>query len=190
MDKIELNIEKYPAYGLSNQALYQNPMYGLFDKNHSVIDTAAHYKALLEKFKNVVVPKGYETLFESIGQLIKVLSSKCDIGIRLKKAYDNKDTAALSALAKEFDVLADEIGKLYEVRAKLWYENNKPFGFEEVGTRLMGIMGLTRTAGKRVSAYLNGEVESLPELEQERLYYNGEEIAILGECVPSRIMIV
>ncbi len=189
IDKYELNIEKYPVKVPTKQGLYQNPLYGLMDKNFESVDLASHYKTLCEKYKNVVYPRGFETLFAYHGQLLRVLSSKCDMGLRLKKAYDNGDKTALAALADELDVLAVEVQKLFEARAKLWYENNKPFGFELVGNRLMSVRGLVITAASRVRAYLSGEAEALPELEAERLYYNSEEMPFVGEYVADNIMV-
>ena len=188
IEKYELNIEKYPVKSPTKQSLYQNPMFGLMDKNFESVDLGSHFKKECERFAKVKVPKGFETLFAYHGQLLRVVASKCDIGIRIKRAYDDDDRKALASLASELTVLSVELQKLYEARAKLWYENNKPFGFEQIGSRIMAARGLVINAYTRISSYLAGEVEDLPELCAERLFYNGEEMPFVGEYVADNIM--
>ena len=141
-----------------------------------------------ERFAGVKVPEGFESLFAYHGQLLRVVASKCDIGIRIKRAYDSGDKKALASLASELTVLSVELQKLYEARAKLWYENNKPFGFEQVGSRIMAARGLVINAYTRISSYLAGEVEDLPELCAERLFYNGEETPFVGDYVADNFL--
>ena len=142
-----------------------------------------------DTFANIKIPKGFETLFAYHKQLLKVVASKCDIGLRIKKAFDADDRKTLAALVSELTVLSVEIQKLYDERAKLWYENNKPFGFEQVGSRIMAVRGLVINAYTRISSYLAGDVETLPELCEERLYYNSEEMPFVGDYVADNIMI-
>lgn len=188
IERYEHNIEKYPVKLFTKQALYQNPMFGLLDKNHAREDLASHYRDLYEKQQGITVPRGFEALFAYYIQLLKVMTSKCDIGNRIKNAYDSKDNATLGKIAEELSLLSDDVQKLYDARATLWYENNKPFGFEVVGSRLMAVKGLVINARARINAYLSGEATSLPELEAERLFYNGEEYASAGEAVADNIM--
>ena len=189
IEKYELNIEKYPVKSPTKQSLYQNPMFGLLDKNFESVDLASHFAKECEKFANTKIPKGFEALFAYHKQLLKVVASKCDIGLRIKKAFDADDRKTLAALVSELTVLSVEIQKLYDARAKLWYENNKPFGFEQVGSRIMAVRGLVINAYTRISSYLAGDVETLPELCEERLYYNSEEMPFVGDYVADNIMI-
>ena len=76
---------------------------------------------------------------------------------------------------------------LYEKRELLWYKNNKPFGFENLGGRLVRAEQMTRTAARRVGEFLDGKISKTDELEQERLWYNGTERPCLEFWSP-RIM--
>ena len=78
---------------------------------------------------------------------------------------------------------------MYELRSRLWHENNKPFGFEEIGNRMMATMGAARNASRRVEAFLNREEKSLPELEVERLPYNPNEFPLTIEWNMTNITI-
>ena len=159
----------------SKQALYQNPLTGLFDKNFAQTDMHSHYATIGKKLDELTIPVELKGIFEVHKQLIKVLTSKCDIGIRIKKAYDDGDKTTLSHLADECATLAESIAKLRELRISLWFENNKPFGFEKINSRLSAIESITKISGMRLNAYISGEVAGLEELEQEKLYYNGIE---------------
>lgn len=173
---------------LSKQLLYQNSLLGLFDKNAELVDVKGHYKKLYEKLCQADIPEGFEELFKTQRRLVKVLMLKCDIGIRLKKAYDAKDKAALAGLREEFYTLADEISVLYENRKELWYKNDKPFGFEAVGGRLIQIKAYAYLAAERIKDFLDGKIEKIDELEQERLWYNSAENRFVHDYSSQRIM--
>ena len=56
-----------------------------------------------------------------------------------------------------------------------WMKESKGFGFEVQDIRIAGVASRARSAARRVSAYLNGEVAALEELEAERLYFDCRE---------------
>ena len=68
-------------------------------------------------------------IFETCGIMLDVSR-----GAVLKPEKDNEMLARLST---ELSTLAEEIAKLRELRIKLWFENNKPFGFEQVNKSLL-----------------------------------------------------
>ena len=61
----------------------------------------------------------------------------------------------------------------YEAFKKLWFEENKPFGFETQEIRLGGLMLRLRSCGDRLEAFVNGEIDEIPELAEKLLDYNG-----------------
>ncbi len=187
--QMELNGQPDPVITVTSQVLYQNPLYGLFDKNLEAVDLPSHYKNLYERIKTVTVPDGFESIYEYHCQLLRILISKCNIGIRIKEAYDRSDKVQLKLLANELDNLARDIHTLCELRAKVWYENNKPFGLEVIISRMMAVMGLTENAASRIRAFINGEADSLPELCEERLSYTTGKEAFIVEFNADNIMI-
>lgn len=186
---MELNGQPDPVTSLTTQLLYQNPLYGLFDKSFEAVDLMSHYKKLYKKTENVTVPRGFESIFAYHCQLLRILISKCTIGIRIKEAYDRNDKAQLKLLANELDKLSKDIHTLCELRAKVWYENNKPFGLEVIISRMMAVMGLTENAALRINAFVNGETASLPELCEERLPYNTDGETFIVDFNIDNIMI-
>ena len=154
---------------------------------HCLVDVFR--RKAIYKFEKIAVPAGFEKLFAAHAQLLRVLTEKCDIGIRIKTAYDAGDREALAALASRLDTLACDMRSFCGLRAAVWYENNKPFGFEVLLSNLSAVIGLTENAAVRIRAYLDGEVPSLPELEAERLTYSAKGTPFVMETTPASIMI-
>lgn len=164
---------------VSKQVLYQDVLQGLFDKNFSAIDLKSHYKNISEKLKRLEKQGNLEYIFDYHRQLVKVLYQKCDVGIRLTDAYKNNDTEMLNVISNELLVLLDEIKKLHEMSADIWYKNNKAFGFQAIDFRLGGIEARIKRCKKRVSQYIKGEIAEIEELTEERLWYKGENKSVI-----------
>ena len=172
----------------SKQALYQNPLLGIFDKNFEKTELKQHYTKIAKKLETVDIPQKFCGMFEVHKQLLKVLESKCDMGIRLKKAYDEKNKNQLEILSTELKELEKSFRILIKLRKQLWYENNKPFGMEELLSRLTTVTEMVATAYERVDQYLEGKIDCIEELQQERLWYNSMEIPHFMEYFSSRIL--
>lgn len=155
----------------SKQVFYNDVLLGLFDKNFRLYDYRVHFAKALEKLEGTGKQGDLEYLFDYGRLLAKILAAKSDMGIRLTDAYVGHDRKKLAALTEELAVLESDCEKLHETAAEIWYRNNKPFGFEVFEMRLAGVKARVKRARARVKAYLNGETPTLPELEEERLYY-------------------
>lgn len=162
----------------AKQIFYNDIMLGLWDKNFRLYDYKAHFTNALEKLENTDNQGKFEYLFDYYRLFAKVLSSKCDIGIRLYDAYNAHDGIVLSSLENELYTLWQNLEKMHTMLFDIWHKNNKPFGFEVFDARFGGVCARAKHAYMRVKAYLDGTIESLPEFEEERLYYarsgNGE----------------
>lgn len=176
-----LGIDTFPEYicpmhdaTVSKQVLCQDILQGLFDKNFTQLALKEHYQEISEKLGNIAMQGSLEYLFEYHRQLVKILSIKCNIGIRLTGAYRDKDKTTLLEISKELRVLLGEVEKFHELSADIWYKNNKPFGFETLDFRYGGIEARIKRAEKRVLQYINNEIESIDELAEKRLWFEGE----------------
>lgn len=178
--------EKY----ISKQILYQNPLLGLFDRNFENVALREHYEELEKQLVEMEAPKELATLFTCHKQLVMVLKQKCDMGNRIKKAYDADDRVLLLEISRELIALDKNIEQFRKLRIRLWFENNKPFGYEEVNNRLAALSATVRTASERIDDYLSGKIKRMEELEQERLYYNSDERLFVNEPKSQKIMMV
>ena len=60
---------------------------------------------------------------------------------------------------------------MHTSREALWFADAKPFGYELLDIRLGGVKTRLESCCRRLRSFLEGRVENLEELEQERLPY-------------------
>lgn len=174
----------------AKQVLYQDVLQGLFDKNFETLDLRAHYKKVGEDLSKLEKQGDIEYLFELYRQYAKVLERKSDLGIRLVNAYRKNNAGDLRKIADELKDLAPELEKLHQLMADIWYKNNKPFNFNNIDVRLGGVTARIKRAACRINDFLSGKTQALEELEEERLYYDGEQTPFISMCSSNNIMFV
>ncbi len=113
----------------------------------------------------------YAYVFDTIAALCEALELKGDLGVRTRKAYKTGDTATLKALTAEYEETAKRIEKFRRAFKKYWETDYKPYGWEVHQIRLGGLYTRVLDCKERLEDYLNGKVESIPELEEEILPY-------------------
>lgn len=179
-DFVKLELPNLPIKGeigggyITNPAkymLYQDVLCGLYDKHVKEDEFAAHYKLCISFFKEARERNPeWQYIFDLFISLCEVLEIKCDIGIKLKAAYDRNDKAELHRLVLRLSVLKNKIEQLHDMVKKQWLYENKPFGLEVQDIRIGGLKARVDTAVMRLYAYLNSDIDRIEELEQERLY--------------------
>lgn len=168
---LENNTEGFNA---SKCLLWQDPMFGLLDKELFGLEDEieAHYRALAPLFRaESEKDSDLSREFGLYAKLCDVMEYKATVGCRLKTAYDADDRKTLARYVNE--VLPELLARqkaLYEHHRALFYDQNKPLGFEVFDIRHAISMQRTETARWRLQQYLSGEVECLQELADDRLY--------------------
>jgi hypothetical protein len=167
--------------------LWQDILIGLFDKHVEGLDLASHFSKLESKFKEYSEKYvDYGFVFNVPHKLCTVLKIKCDVGIRIKKAYDDKDRSTMNEIAnKQLPDLKIKVEQLKNAHREQWMKTNKPFGWEVIDIRYGGVMNRIDTAIFRINSYLNGEIQGIEELEEEKLYFDdrkNNEGKGLGRC--------
>lgn len=169
----------------SKYLLYQDALLGLFDGQIQGMSMNHHYRelraALWEARKAFAKEKNRplsgkkdgertttEVILDMYEALAELLSLKAELGLEIRAAYGKQDREALKRIAGE-DIpkcitLTDSYGQL---REEVWLKESRIFGFEVLDIRISGLRGRLQSAGKRIDAYVNGGLTSLPELEQE-----------------------
>lgn len=173
----------------SKYLLYQDVLIGLFDEQIRNWDVKSYYeglrdrllKALEEGMKRNCTQKNCMQILQRGGGyaeevlslyvcLADALSVKAPLGRKMHEAYEKKDRQALAALAeKEIPLAMEKIRVYRDRREALWNRESRIFGFEVLDIRIGGLLARLESAKKRVESWLNGEVDSLPELEEPRL---------------------
>jgi hexosaminidase len=155
----------------SKYLLYQDVLLGMFDYHIKDIDVASYYGHLAERLADCrKTSPAYKELFHFYQLLALVLSQKGDLGIRVKKAYDEKDLSTLKQICGEvIPSIIDSLQEMKLVREELWLRDAKPFGYELLDIKLGGVITRLESTKRRILSYIEGRTVSLEELEQERL---------------------
>ena len=175
--------------GPAKYYLYQDPMMGLFDRHVDPELCPAHYRRCAELLHDAAETAGRDRqTFDTLAKLALVLQHKCDYGIRLKKAYDAGDRAALKALSDEANTIAQLVGQFRDALYRQWMTQNKAQGFEVLDIRLGGLIRRLHTTAETVSLYLSGEYDCIEELQEQKLYFEPRkeedgEYPILENCL-------
>lgn len=155
--------------------LYSNILMGKFDA-HVPAGTGEHFARQAKRWHSEAEKNGeYGYIFKSFAALCDVLAIKAEIGIRLHRAYHDKDREALEYICDvEIDVLIRLVCDFHDIFRAQWLKENKAFGFDVHDIRIGGIIGQLKTAKVEIRAYLDGERDAIEELEAPRIpYVNG-----------------
>ncbi|OAB47922.1 beta-N-acetylhexosaminidase [Paenibacillus antarcticus] len=164
--------------------LYQDILCGLFDKHIVPKTYAEHYRqaASMMEMAGERNPQ-WKVVFETQVALCQLLELKVDTGINIRNAYLNRDKTTLKRYAYEVlpELKKRSQGFIAAYRAQ-WRSENKIFGLDVFDLRMGGLMQRMESASWRLDMYLNGEIPSLEELEQEILYFDGrkEDVATVA----------
>ncbi len=183
------------AYNPSKYLMWQDILTGLCDKNIDGYELDAHYANLAEALKPAIERNGsFAGIFEFSYQAANVLSVKSQMGLRLTAAYKAGDKEALKKFADvELPDLKERMTELRRIHMKNWFELYKPLGWDIMDMRYGSLITRINSAIEEIGMYLDGELDRIEELEQERLVYSGIEGAprwlnYFGDIVsPSRI---
>ncbi|WP_331000798.1 hypothetical protein [Radiobacillus kanasensis] len=129
--------------------------------------------------------RSLDYILEVPEKLSAVLSIKSEIGLKLKEAYDKENKEVLKSIKnKEIPTIIKRVEDLRKAHRKQWLHMHKPFGWEVIDIRYGGLLTRLDTAIYRLNDYIEGRVESIEELEEERLYFNEgvENSTGLGWC--------
>ncbi|GGA66634.1 beta-N-acetylhexosaminidase [Ornithinibacillus halotolerans] len=155
--------------------LWQDPLIGLYDENIKGLELNSHYQNLISQLDTVQQQSSNEwsEMFAFYQQLAVVLSSKAELGIQIKHAYDNKEKGVLNQLVKQITLLRDNVNTLRKSHRTLWFNMYKAFGWEVLEIRYGGLIARLETTEYRLQEWLVGKVTRIEELEEERLPFEG-----------------
>jgi hypothetical protein len=119
---------------------------------------------------------------------------KAEMGLRITDAYRKGDKAVLKNICEaelpELEIRVKDLRKCHKAH---WMMINKALGWDIFDMRYGSLLIRIQTAMESLQDYLEGRLERLEELEEERLSFNGEAGPVkyanfYGEIVsPSRI---
>jgi len=188
-------IENRAAYNPSKYLMWQDILTGLCDRNIEGYELDAHYEQLAESLKSAIGRNGiFDGVFEFSHHVAHVLAKKSQMGLRLTAAYREGDREALRRFAeRELPELQERMKQLRRVHMDNWFAIYKPLGWDVMDMRYGSLITRIDSAIQEIYMYLDGKLERIEELEEERRLYGGMEGAprwlnYFGDIVsPSRI---
>ena len=164
------------SVGPAKYLLYQDVLLGIYDRHVDMETYPAHFQKTAVILEEAAQKGGsFSGLFETMAALSRVLEYKCDLGIQIRQAYQNRDRIYLKALAERTLETAGKVGVFKQKLRALWFAENKPFGWEVQDIRLGGLQARLVSAAERITEYLQGKAERLEELEEDRLLLDERE---------------
>lgn len=165
-----------PHVNPAKYLFFQDVLMGLFDY-HVRPDYPGFYAECAEWLAELAERDSHVAyVFDTLAKLCDVLELKCDLGVRLKAAYELSDKEELSRIAeKELPELLVRIESFYLAFRGQWYRENRPGGFDVQDLRIGGLKQRIQTARDTINGYLEGNMQQILELEQPRLPFDCRE---------------
>lgn len=155
---------------VARTVLYNDPLQRLMDCHLKPESAPAAFAENADRLLALKDNRRFGYVFESLGTLCRVLSRKCDLGVRLYKAYGNKDTDTLARIAKEeIPLIISDLKEFVRLFRRQWYIENKTFGFNLQEICLGGLLMRLESTKLRLESYLNNEISVIEELEYPAL---------------------
>ena len=143
---------------------YTDPFLGMRDCEYArlhPVPFASYAKELSETSKKVG-EFGY--IFDTMAKLCNYLEYKAPMGILTRKAYKSGDKTELAKLLPYYDETIKYLDIFKEAFEAEWFKENKAFGWEIHDIRIAGVRSRIRSCQARIKAYLDGELDTIEEL--------------------------
>lgn len=149
------------ATNISKILLWEDPFLAFADPHLKGVSLREHYRTLARTLENTSQPR-----LRFPAALARALTYKCELRRELARAYKKHDKVRLRQLvSSDLGALRKEVNNLWRVHRRMWFDTYKPFGWEVMERRYGGLLARLDTVGQRVMDYVNGAVDSIPELE-------------------------
>ena len=166
----QIGVEGASINNPAKYLVYSDPFSGHLD--YTVDDNyAPHFEETSCKLSNAAKRSvNYRYLFETLATLCDYLSIKADLGKKTRAYYQSGNKEGLRDLAEHtYPLCIEKLEVFAQLHFKQWMTDSKPHGFEVLDIRYGGMKERLRKCAERILAYLNGQVEEIPELSAEIL---------------------
>ncbi len=109
---------------------------------------------------------------EAAGELLRlaelfarIVAAKFTLARDGRQAYADNAPDALREAVDAVPPLAADLAEFHALYKRLWRRERKPFGLEVMDVRLAGLRARLETLRETIQAYVDGEIESIPEFE-------------------------
>ena len=154
----------------SNYLLFNDPINGLMDLAMEQDKVADYYKSHTKALEPLTKHEKWGYLYDMLYRLCDILSLKSDLSVRIRRAYKANERDTLAAIAnEEIPEIIARLERLWLALRRQWLIENKSFGLDVQEIRMGGLRQRLLSAQMTICDYLDGKVEQIEELEQEKL---------------------
>ncbi len=162
----------YPQYSkrfLGKPIFWQDVLEGLYNSHIFGRNMSEHYAALAKKFREAP-EDSFSYLYRYAERVFAYLAAKSRVCERLHTAYRSGSKPVLREILEvDLAALLTEARAVHKAHKQVFRRTNKEIGWAVLDRRYAGNTARIETAIERVSDYLDGVIDSLPELEAPSL---------------------
>ena len=154
---------------LGKSLFWQDVLSGLYDYELWQTPRCAHYDFARKIYSGKHTGR-WAYLYDYAYAIMDYLHTKTYIAENLVKIYKAKDKSGLSDMAKiHIPALIEKCKKVHCSHKSVWRRSNKIHGWQNMDVRYGGIVARCECAIEYLNEYLEGKIEKIDELEEERL---------------------
>ncbi len=172
----------FPNY-MGKKIFYTDILYNMVG-TYDFSDILPKHKAILAAIKKAGKGTPWESYFEYATLILEITVEKMQLLPMIKTAYQTNDRMSLQNIAQSrIPKLIKKYEHLMFLHEMQWMKVYKPFGWEELNVRYMGIIGRLQYAQRTILSYLENEIQCIEEMEYEFIeekyntYHNGKNVA-------------
>ena len=156
----------------SKYLLYNDPLVGVMDA-HAYEGLGGYYERNGKILRSAADSGGkFSYIADYLASLCDILELKADLGVKLKRAYEENDRAFLQdAALRILPNIKERTAVFYRKYSDAWLKENKSVGLEIIQIRLGGLMQRAESCALIIKEYLDGKRERIETLERERQPY-------------------
>ena len=166
------NNNNYKWYGerfFGKSLFWQDILEGIYDKALWDKPMSEHYRLAASELAGEHSGE-WAYLYSMAHSIMEYLEKKTYIAERLVPIYKSGDRDALADMARvHLPTLRELCDTVHLLHKNAWHKNNKVFGWQNLGIRYAGMKDRIDLAIEYIEDYLAGKIESIDELEVERL---------------------
>ncbi len=161
---------KYHDRFFGQVLFWQDILLGQFDANLYARPMSEHYRAAYEKMIKYPIEGRWDYLYDHAINIFEYLALKTKIAENIAPAYKNGDREMLLEIAGNLLPRFYEAAKrTHESHREVWFRDNKAMNWAQIDIRYAGVRARAKTAIMLLNAYLDGEIDEIEELAEERL---------------------
>ena len=181
-DKLKFEGVEQPNGNPSYYILADDPLLGVMEK-HIPSNAESYYSECakkLDELSNRDSQFAYLYRFESV--LCQTLAKKALLSTNIKRSYDEKDKETMLKIVNSIPEIIAQVKVFHAEYREYWLKVNKVIDFKIFDMRLGGVVARLEYAQEIITKWINGKIEKIEELEEDRLPISKNSVGKIADC--------